>query len=186
MDQIVRAAWVVLRVLVRPLTTERDLGTCCYLLDRHMGPCCPLVWALKDLIITIDKNFSSFLGQMATNHRCKALAFDISCVINTYLNACAKSSAMASPLDLGGRTPALFQFIIDELEHGHYLVQPLLTFLRKLFLARDNKRAAAARSSRQPPPPGSGVRSDGALAGRGGVYTPVSWPHTGVHRKEHR
>ena len=37
-EQIVRAARVVLRVIVGPLTTQRELGTCCYLLHRLLGP----------------------------------------------------------------------------------------------------------------------------------------------------
>ena len=58
---------------------------------------------------------------MATSNRCTALAFDASYVINTYMNTCAKSSAAAALLDLGGRTLVSFQFIINYLKHRHYL-----------------------------------------------------------------
>ena len=37
-NQIFRAARVVLRFLVGPLTTQQDLGTCCYLLHCLLGP----------------------------------------------------------------------------------------------------------------------------------------------------
>lgn len=77
-DQIIRTARVVLQVLVRHHTTHQDLGACCYLLDRLLAPWCPLVWALRYLIVTINKNFFSFLGKMLMSHRCTALAFDIS------------------------------------------------------------------------------------------------------------
>ena len=58
-DQIVRAAPVVLRVLVGPLITQRELGTCCYLLVCLLGTRGPLFRALRYLIVTINKNFSS-------------------------------------------------------------------------------------------------------------------------------
>ena len=77
-DQIIRAAQVVLQVLVGHHTTHQDLGTCCPLLDRLLDPWCPLVWALRYPIVTINKNFYSFLGKMVTSHRYTALAFYIS------------------------------------------------------------------------------------------------------------
>ena len=77
-DHIIRAAQVVLRVLGGDLTTQKEIGTCLYLLDRLLGPRCPLVWDLRYLIITINKNFSSFLGKIVTSHWCTALVFDVS------------------------------------------------------------------------------------------------------------
>ena len=56
-DQIIRSARVVLWVLVRELTAQKELGTCWYLLDILLGPWFPLVWALRYLIVTIDKTF---------------------------------------------------------------------------------------------------------------------------------
>ena len=41
--QIIRAEWVVLWVLVRHLTTQKELGICWYLLYRLLGTQCPLV-----------------------------------------------------------------------------------------------------------------------------------------------
>ena len=37
-DQIVRAARVVLWVIIGPLTMQREVGTCCYLLHRLLRP----------------------------------------------------------------------------------------------------------------------------------------------------
>ena len=42
-NQIVRASRVLLRVIVRPLTMQREVVTCCYLIHRLLGPQCPLV-----------------------------------------------------------------------------------------------------------------------------------------------
>ena len=50
-DQISRAARVVLRVIVEPLTTQQEVGTCCYLLHHLLGPQCPLVGALRYQVI---------------------------------------------------------------------------------------------------------------------------------------
>ena len=57
---------------------------------------------------------------MATSHWCTALAYDMSCIVNAYLNACIKASTTAAPLDLGGHTSVSFPFIIDELDHKRY------------------------------------------------------------------
>ena len=67
-DQIIRAARVVLQVLVGHHTTHQDVGTCWYLLDRLLAPWCPLVWALRYLIVTIDEIFPPFLGKVVTIH----------------------------------------------------------------------------------------------------------------------
>ena len=67
-DQIIWAAWVVLWVLVGHLATQQGLGTCWYLLDRLLGTHCPLVWALRYLIVTIDEIFPPFLGKVVTIH----------------------------------------------------------------------------------------------------------------------
>ena len=58
---------------------------------------------------------------MMKSHRCAALAFDVSCIISAYLDIFINDYATPSPSHPGGRTPAPFQFIIDDLEHGHYL-----------------------------------------------------------------
>ena len=75
--QIIRAARVVLWVLVGHLATQQELGTCWYLLDFLLAPWCCLVWALRYLIVTTNKNFSSFLGKMVTSHWYTALVFDV-------------------------------------------------------------------------------------------------------------
>ena len=62
-DQIIRAAQVVLQVLVGHHTTHQDLGTCCPRLDRLLAPWCPLVWDLRYLIVTINKNKSPSCGR---------------------------------------------------------------------------------------------------------------------------
>ena len=43
-----------------------------------MAPWCFLVWALRYLIVTTNKNFSSFFGKMVMSYQYTALAFDVS------------------------------------------------------------------------------------------------------------
>ena len=86
---------------------------------------------------------------MATSDWCTALAYDVICIINAYLNACIKASATAAPSDPGGRTPESFHFTIDELDHGRYHNHPLPPSLHQLLLARENERMTAAMSPRR-------------------------------------
>ena len=46
-DQIILAARVILWVLVRKNTAQKELGTYWYLLDLLLGPWCPLIWTLR-------------------------------------------------------------------------------------------------------------------------------------------
>ena len=55
---------------------------------------CPLVKYLKDLVVTINGNFSSFLRNMAMSHWCMALVYDVSYIINAHINACIKAFSM--------------------------------------------------------------------------------------------
>ena len=55
-------------VLVGPFTTQKELGTCWYLLGCLLGTRCPLVWDLRNIIVTIDKIFSPLSGKMVTSH----------------------------------------------------------------------------------------------------------------------
>ena len=45
-DQVLQVVRVVLQFLVGPLTTQREVGMCCYPLHCLLGPQCPLVEAL--------------------------------------------------------------------------------------------------------------------------------------------
>ena len=45
-------------------------------------------------------------------------AYDVSWVVGRYLNACVLASSAAGKGDPGARTPCLFQFIINEMDHG--------------------------------------------------------------------
>lgn len=74
LDQIVQAKRVILRVIFGPLTTQREMGTCLYLLRHLLGTQFPLVKDLEGLIVAIDEKIYSFSGQMVTSHRCTALA----------------------------------------------------------------------------------------------------------------
>ena len=67
-----------------------------------MGPRCPLSRALKSLTVSINENLSSLSGQMLTSHWCMALEFDISYVINAYLNAYVKASEISAPPRIQG------------------------------------------------------------------------------------
>ena len=168
-DQFFRAVRVVLRVIFGPLITQRELGMCCYLLNHLMGTQFPLVKALDALIVTIDEKFSSFSRQMVKIHQCTSPAYNVSCIVNTYLNKCIKASATYSTYNMGGRSPTLFRFIIDEMDHGRYQGQLLPLSLCQILLARKNEKAEAARNTRHPPPPGGGGRTGGggATAARG-------------------
>ena len=94
---------VVLWVIVRTLTTQQEVGTCCYLLHRLLGPQCPLVESLCPKVVdSIDEDFDLFSLQMRTSHRCMAFAYDVSCIIGNYLNACAKVLTTISLTNPGG------------------------------------------------------------------------------------
>ena len=174
-DWIVRAENVVLRVLVGPLTTHQEVGTCCYLIQCLLGPQCPLLEALHSQDVdAIDKDFSLFSMQMVTSHRCTAFSYDVSCIIVTYLNACVKASATASVSDPGGRIPILFQYLRYKLSHGKYVGHPLPPSLQNLFATRDSERAAADRRAREPAPGPTivGLVLPGPGQGRGGSGAP--------------
>ena len=73
---------MVLWVVVEPLTTQREVGTCCYLLHRLPRHQHILVEALcYQVIDAINEDFSLFSLQMATGHCCTAFAYDVSCII---------------------------------------------------------------------------------------------------------
>ena len=58
-DQIVRAACLVLRVVIGLLPMQKEVGICCYLLHRLFGTQCPLVEAICYQVINkITKDFS--------------------------------------------------------------------------------------------------------------------------------
>ena len=91
-DQIVRAARVVLQVLILTLTIHLEVGTCCYLLHGLLGTQYPLVDALRSQFVdAIEEYVSLFAMQTSTTHRCTALSYDIFFIIGTYLNACVKA-----------------------------------------------------------------------------------------------
>ena len=109
---------------------------------------------------------------MAISHRCTEFAYDVSCIIGTYLNASMKASSTASMSDPGGRILVSFQYLRDKLSHGRYVGRPLSTSLQTLLLTRDSERAAAARRVQEPAPsptigglvvlvPGVGQSGDG-------------------------
>ena len=166
-NQIIWLVWVVLRVIV---------GTCRNLIHCLLGPLCLLVKDLQDLIVTVNKCFSYLSVQMTPSHWCTSLAFDVSCVINVYRNACIKASATESLSDPEGRTLASFQFIINDLDHRCYLVQTRPPSLQQLLLAQDKERAALARISREPVLASIRSRTGGGCAVLlgGGVETPIA------------
>ena len=68
-DHIVRALRMVLRVFVGTLTTQKEVGTCLYLLHRLIGPQFLQIYALYYQVIdAINEDFSSFALQLATSH----------------------------------------------------------------------------------------------------------------------
>ena len=113
-DHIFRAACVVLRVLVRPLTTKWEVGTCWYLLPCLIGPQFPLVESLlSQFVDAIEEDLSLLATQMATIHHCTAFAYDVFSVIGTYLNAYMKLSLTASMSDPGGKIPISFWYLME-------------------------------------------------------------------------
>ena len=105
-NQIVRTLRVVLQYIVGTLTMHWEVVTCCYLLHRLLGPQCLLVEALQlQVVNTLEKKFALFLLQISMSYRCTAFAYDVSCIIGNYLNACVKVLATVSLLDLVGLIP---------------------------------------------------------------------------------
>ena len=90
--QIFREVCVVLQVIVVPLIMQREVGTCFYLLHLLLEPQCPLVEALRPQVVgAINEDFALLSLQRVTRHRCTTLAYDESCIIGNYLNACVKA-----------------------------------------------------------------------------------------------
>ena len=74
-DQISQTVRVILRVVVGPLTTQREVGTCCYLLHLILRTQCHLVEApCSQVVDALDENFSLFALHMATSHCCMAFS----------------------------------------------------------------------------------------------------------------
>ena len=107
---------------------------------------------------------------MGTSHRCNVFAYDVSCIIGNYLNACVKVLATVSLTDPGGRILVSFKYLRDKLIHGWYVGCPLPSSFGTPLLTRNTKRAAAARRFQEPAPGpvNSGTNGGSSLgAGRG-------------------
>ena len=59
----------------------------------------------SQFVDAIYKDFSLFAMQMEKIHHFTAFAYDVSCIIVTYLNACMKASETAYVLDPIGLIP---------------------------------------------------------------------------------
>ena len=128
-----------------------EVGTCCYLLHRFLGPQCPLVEALwLQVVDTIDEDFALFCLQMGTNHRCTAFTYDVSCIMGNYLYACVKVSETVSLTDPGGRIQVSFKYLRDKISHSCYVGRPIPPSLGTLLLEHDSDRVAVARCVREP------------------------------------
>ena len=122
-DYILWKSYVVLQVVVGPLTMQREVGTFCYLLHRLLGTHCPLVEALRyQEIDAINEGLSLLAFQMAMIHPCTEFAYDVSCFIGIYLNMCIKASATASISDPGGQIMVSLQYLMKKLTHRRYMV----------------------------------------------------------------
>ena len=121
-NQIVRVARVVLQVIVRYLTTQQEVSTCCYILHCLLGDQCSLVEALRPQVVdSINKDFTLFSLQMAMSHCCTAFAYNVSYIIGNYLNSCVKVLVTVSPADPGRRIPVSIQYMMDELRYYRYM-----------------------------------------------------------------
>ena len=77
-----------------------------------------MVEAILPLVNWIDENQYKWGRIMEDAESTTRFAYDVSWVVGRYLNACVLASLAAGQRDLGARTPCLFQFIINELDHG--------------------------------------------------------------------
>ena len=97
-------------------------------------------------------------------------------IVSAYLNACILASMAAAEGDPGERTPVLFQYLIDELDHGRYTGRALPRSIRDLLTVRAGIHAAlASTAALHLPAPRTicGYGQDGGGGGgRGGVIVP--------------
>ena len=176
-DHIIWAARLVLWVLTGPLTPQREVVTCCYLLHQLLGPLCPLIETLFSQVFdAIDKDFYSLTLKMEMIHHCTVFAKNVLCIIGNYLNACVKASSTASVSESGGKIPIYFQYKREKRSHGQYVFRPLPPSLQTLLLTHDSERAVTARRAWDPAPspaigglvrPGPGVGQGGSAGGSG-------------------
>ena len=134
-DQIARAAKVHLQVISGASNLQKEIGTQGYILDRLLGPQCPLVRGFREeLIPFIDNNFEAFERQVSSPASCTTFAYDVSRVSARYYNSCITASSNEPMGEPGAVTPVSFAFLIDELRWGRYKGQPLPASLQVLFL----------------------------------------------------
>ena len=102
-------------------------------------------------------------------------------IVSDYLNACILASTAAAEGDPGERTPVLFQYLIDELNHGWYTRRALPRSIRDLLTVRAGRRTAlasvAALPLTAPRTIGRDGRSGGGCVGGGGVIVPRGRHH---------
>ena len=76
------------------------------------------------VIDAIKEDFSLFYLHMEMSYKCAEFAYDVSCTIGNYLNACVNAQATVSLTDPGGRILVSFKYLRDEFSHGSYMVCP--------------------------------------------------------------
>ena len=102
-----------------------------------------MVEAILPLVNWIDENRSEWGRIMEDADSTTCFAYDVLWVVGRYLNACVLASSTAGQGDPGARTPCLFQFIINELDHGRYAGRQLPASLQGLLNVRTRRRALA-------------------------------------------
>ena len=99
-------------------------------------------------------------------------AYDMLWIVSAYLNACILASMAAAEGYPGEPTPVLFQYLIDELDHGRYTGRALPRSIRDLLTVRASIHVALASTSGLTlPAPRTicGYGQDGSGGGGGGV-----------------
>ena len=152
-EEFTSATRMKLAVVVGPRTMATETGTLAFATHSLFGAQCPMVEVILPLVDWIDKNRSKWGRIMEDADSTTRFTYDVSWVVGRYLNACVLASLAAGQGDPGARTPCLFQFIINELDHGRYAGRQLPASLQSLLNGRTRQRALA-----DPPPPRSETR----------------------------
>ena len=77
-----------------------------------------MVDAILPLVEWIDQNWTEWMRLMAEQETMTRFAYDMLWIVLAYLSACILASMAAVEGGLGERTPVLFQYLINELNHG--------------------------------------------------------------------
>ena len=95
-------------------------------------------------------------------------AYNMSWIVLAYLNACILTLMSEAEGGPGERTPVLFQYLINELNHGQYTGRALSRSIRDILTVRSGRHAALASAAGLPLPAPWTICGDGQARGGGG------------------